>query len=205
MPPAVDLLLKATGLGLLLAAPVGPIGLLCLRRSIASGMAAGLATGLGAATADAIYAAAAAFALGAAAPLLAQAGWLRLVGGVALIGLGLHDMIARAGPPAPPTLRRELGAYAGAVLLTLANPATILTFAAVIVGFGLVPDLATNGERGLFVAGVFLGSALWWVVLSGAGSRLGAWLPAAAIVWTRRIAGAVLAAFGLLAVAAGAG
>lgn len=201
MFPAFDLFLKAAGLGLVLAVPVGPIGLLCLRRSLTSGMAAGLATGLGAATADAIYAAVAAFALAAAAPLLAEAGWLRLAGGIVLIGLGARDMASRPAPAAPPTLRGAVGAYAGTVLLTLANPATILTFAAIIIGLGLIPDLASNADRGIFVAGVFLGSALWWVVLSSAGAAIGSRVPPAAIPWTRRIAGAALAGFGVAAIA----
>lgn len=200
IPPAAELLLKAVGIGLLLAVPVGPIGLLCLRRSLTSGMAAGLATGLGAATADAIYAAVAAFALAAAAPLLAEAGWLRLAGGVVLIGLGVRDIASRHAPAAVPTLRGTVGAYSGTVLLTLANPATVLTFAAIILGLGLVPDLISNVERGLFVAGVFLGSALWWVVLSAAGAAVGTRLPPATIPWTRRIVGIALAGFGAIAI-----
>lgn len=205
MLPAIDLLVTAVGLGLLLAVPVGPIGLLCLRRSITAGMAAGLATGLGAATADALYAAVAAFALGSAAPLLAQAEWLQLAGGFVLVGLGVRDLASRGAPPVAPTLRSEAGAYVGSVLLTLANPATILTFAAVIVGLGLVPDLTSNAERSLFVVGVFLGSTLWWIILSAVGSTVGARLPAAAIAWTRRAAGIVLAGFGLLAIAGAIG
>lgn len=205
MPLLLNLMLTGAGLGLLLAVPLGPIGVLCLRRSLASGMGAGLATGLGAATADAIYAGVAAFGLGVAAPLIAQAGWLRLLGGLALIGLGVRDLAGRPDAPEPPTLRGEARAYSGAVLLTLANPATILTFAAVIVGLDLVPDLASNAERSVFVAGVFLGSTLWWIVLAGVGSRIGTRLPPSANLWTRRLAGLVLAGFGLFAVAGAAG
>ena len=193
------LLAKALGIGLLLAVPVGPIGLLCLRRSLTLGMATGMAVGLGAATADGIYAGIAAFALGAAAPFIADAAWLGVAGGIVLIAIGCKDIAHRDTNPAAPTLRGHMGVYAGVVLLTMTNPATVLSFAAIIVGLGLVPDMASTWDRLVFVAGVFLGSTAWWIVLSGLGGKLGDRLPPAAIRWTRRIAGAVFVGFGVYA------
>ena len=195
------LLAKAAGLGLLLAVPLGPIGLLCLRRSLSLGMAAGMAVGMGAATADAIYAGVAAFAMGAAAPLIADAAWLGFAGGIVLIAIGLRDILHRDAPMSPPTLRAHVGIYAGTVLLTLTNPATVLTFAAVIVGLGLVPDLASAIDGLVFVAGVFLGSTAWWLVLSAVGGKLGERLPPGAVRWTRRVAGLAFIGFGLYAIA----
>lgn len=195
----LTLLVKALGIGLLLAVPVGPIGLLCLRRSLTTGMAAGMAVGLGAATADAVYAGAAAFALGVAAPFIAGADWLGIAGGIALVGIGLKDIVHRDATPVPPSLRGHMGVYAGTVLLTMTNPATVLTFAAIIVGLGLVPDMASMLDGLVFVAGVFLGSTTWWVILSAAGARLGDRLPPGAIRWTRRIAGAAFIGFGIYA------
>jgi threonine/homoserine/homoserine lactone efflux protein len=195
-----SLLAKALGIGLLLAVPVGPIGLLCLRRSLTLGMAAGMAVGLGAATADGIYAGIAAFALGAAAPFIADAAWLGVAGGAALIAIGLKDIAHRDTVATTPTLRAHMGVYAGTVLLTLTNPATVLTFAAIIVGLGLVPDLASRLDGLVFVAGVFLGSSAWWVILSGIGGKLGDRLPPGAIRWTRRIAGVVFVGFGIYAI-----
>ena len=194
------LLVKAAGLGLLLAVPVGPIGLLCLRRSLTLGAAAGMAVGLGAATADAVYAGIAAFAMGAAAPFIAESSGLGLAGGAVLVAIGLRDVLHRQAPVSPPTLRGHVGAYAGTVLLTLTNPATVLTFAAIIVGLGLVPDLASVFDRLVFVAGVFLGSTAWWIVLSTAGGKLGDRLPAHAVRWTRRVAGVAFIGFGLYAI-----
>lgn len=194
------LLAKTAGLGLLLAVPVGPLSLLCLRRSLTLGMAAGLVTGIGVATADALYAAVAAFGLGTAAPVLAGLSWPAAIGGLVLIALGVKDILHRDVAAVPPSLAGHLGAYAGAVLLTLANPATILTFAAVIIGLGLLPDLATSADRAVFVAGVFLGSAAWWLVLSGGAGALGGRLPPGAIRWTRRVAGSAFIAFGLYAI-----
>jgi threonine/homoserine/homoserine lactone efflux protein len=195
-----SLLAKALGIGLLLAVPVGPIGLLCLRRSLTLGMTAGMAVGLGAATADGIYAGIAAFALGAAAPFIADAAWLGVAGGAALIAIGLKDIAHRDTVATPPTLRTHMGVYAGTVLLTLTNPATVLTFAAIIVGLGLVPDLASRLDGLVFIAGVFLGSTAWWIILSGIGGKLGDRLPPGAIRWTRRIAGMVFVGFGIYAI-----
>jgi threonine/homoserine/homoserine lactone efflux protein len=160
-----------------------------------------MAVGMGAATADAIYAGVAAFAMGAAAPLIADAAWLGFAGGIVLIAIGLRDILHRDAPMSPPTLRAHVGIYAGTVLLTLTNPATVLTFAAVIVGLGLVPDLASAIDGLVFVAGVFLGSTAWWLVLSAVGGKLGERLPPDAVRWTRRVAGLAFIGFGLYAIA----
>lgn len=190
---------KAVGIGLLLAAPVGPIGLLCLRRSLTLGTGAGMAVGLGAATADAAYAAIAVFALATAAPFIADMGWLKPIGGAVLIAIGLRDAIKRVEPVAPTSLRGHLGVYAGAVILTLTNPATILTFAAIIVGLGLVPDMASSREGLIFVGGVFFGSTVWWIVLSTVGGTVGGRLPPGALRWTRHIVGGAFIGFGVYA------
>lgn len=191
---------KAVGIGLLLAVPLGPIGLLCLHRSLTLGMVAGMAVGLGAATADGIYAAAAAFALSIVAPIIADTAWLGAAGGVALIVIGLKDVLQQETASAPPTLRRQMGVYAGVVLLTLANPATVLTFAAIILGLGLVPDMASLPDGFVFVAGVFVGSSIWWMVLSFAGDRLRHRLPPGTVNRSRKLAGVAFIGFGVYAV-----
>jgi len=196
------ILAKAAGIGLLLAAPVGPMALLCLRRSLTLGVVAGLVTGFGIATADALYAGIAAFGLGAATAFIGQASWTGPVGGLALIALGLKDIMRANAAAAPPSLGAHLGAYAGAVLLTLTNPATILTFAAIIVGLQLIPDLASPLYGAIFVVGVFIGSAGWWALLSAVAGRLGGRLPSGALLWTRRVAGGAFVAFGAYAILA---
>lgn len=202
-----------TGLlfGLALAMPVGPIGLLCIRRSLEDGFATGFATGLGAAVADAGYGAIAAFGLTAvSAFLLAWQGPLGLAGGALLLWLGLAswwrspatEAAAAAVAPGP------LAALAQTVLLTAGNPQTVLTFAALVGGLGVG---AGAGEAGweaaaALVLGVFLGSAAWWLVLAGgvAGVLRGR-LGRARILWINRGAGLVIAGFGLLAIARGIG
>jgi threonine/homoserine/homoserine lactone efflux protein len=164
-------------LGFAIAAPVGPIGVLCIRRSLAEGRALGFASGLGAATADAVYGAFAGFGLTVVTSFLVnQQTWLRPVGGAFLCYLGIRTLLAR--PAGEKTAVREkrgglLGAYASTFLLTLTNPMTILSFAAVFAGMGA--GAGGNGaSTALLVLGVFLGSALWWLLLSaGAGLFLG--------------------------------
>ncbi|MEK8036689.1 MAG: LysE family transporter, partial [candidate division NC10 bacterium] len=165
------MLLRGLVIGFSIAAPVGPIGVLCIRRTLADGRAVGFAAGLGAATADALYGAVAGFGLTVVSTaLVGQQGWLRLVGGAFLCWLGARTFLARPGEAAAPaTLGAGLAAaYASTLVLTLTNPMTILSFAAVFAGLGVGAAGAGYGAAAVLVLGVFAGSALWWLVLSGA-------------------------------------
>jgi LysE type translocator len=126
----VPLFLRGLVIGFSIAAPVGPIGVLCIRRTLADGRAAGFFSGLGAATADALYGAVAAFGLTAiSSVLIGQATWLRLGGGLFLCYLGIKTFLARPAAEATPARATGLiGAYVSTLLLTLANPTTILSF-----------------------------------------------------------------------------
>lgn len=164
----IELFIRGVLFGLAIAAPVGPIGLLCIRRTITDGRIAGFISGLGAATADALYGSIAALGLQALSLwLLGISPILRIVGGVALLWIGLTTMRAQPQPIATqpePTKRGLLGAYVSTLFLTLTNPATILIFTVIFAGLGL----SAGGWAGLaLVAGVALGSALWWTILSG--------------------------------------
>jgi threonine/homoserine/homoserine lactone efflux protein len=159
--------IKGFAIGFAIAAPVGPIGVLCIRRSLAEGRWIGLVTGLGAATADAAYGAIAAFGLTAMSGfLVAQRAWLGFIGGLFLGYLGIRTFMSK---PADETAQAREGgmfaAYVSTLFLTLTNPMTILSFAAVFASIGLAasPDYSSAG---LMVAGVFAGSALWWLLLS---------------------------------------
>lgn len=164
----IELFIRGVLFGLAIAAPVGPIGLLCIRRTITDGRIAGFISGLGAATADALYGSIAALGLQALSLwLLGISPILRIVGGVALLWIGLTTMRAQPQPivaQPEPTKRGLLGAYVSTLFLTLTNPATILIFTVIFAGLGL----SAGGWAGLaLVAGVALGSALWWTILSG--------------------------------------
>lgn len=197
-----DMFLRGLAIGVAVAAPVGPIGLLCINRTLTAGFAAGLATGLGAATADAAYGAVAAFGLAALGGAVSAAGdGLRLAGGLFLLYLGVRAF--RKAPPAPAAQAGAtglVGGYLTSVVLTLVNPATILSFAAIFAGLGLA---GTGGfaNAAALVAGVFLGSAAWWLFLSAAGTIARRRLPPGALRWINRLSGVIFAGFGLWALA----
>jgi len=201
----MELLLRGLALGFAIAAPVGPIGVLCIRRTLADGRLIGFVSGLGAATADAFYGAVAAFGLTVVADLLAgQRIWVRLFGGLFLCVLGLRTLLRR--PMARPTrtttgVRRGIaGAYGSTLALTLTNPATILSFAAIFAGLGLAGS-AGRAAAALLVFGVFLGSALWWLILSGGVGLLRARFDARAMRAVNIGSGLMLLGFAALALA----
>ena len=162
------MLLKGLILGFSIAAPVGPIGLLCIQRTLQRGRLTGLVSGLGAATADACYGLVAAFGLGTVISfLLGLQYWLQLGGGLFLLWLGANTLVARPVDASASKVKSDrvnlAGAFTSVFLLTLANPATILSFFAVFAGLGV--DAHGNSAMAL-VLGIFLGSATWWLLLS---------------------------------------
>lgn len=196
----LTLFAKGLALGLAIAAPVGPIGLLCIRRTLAAGPALGFATGLGAATADAAYGAVAGFGLAAVSDaMLAGQVWLAAVGGLVLLWLGWRTATAvPAAQAAEGGSARSLAvAWATTTLLTLTNPATILSFAAAFAALGLAEWAGDATAALVLVLGVFLGSAAWWLGLSLAVGRLRARIGPAVILWINRIGGGALILFGL--------
>ncbi len=199
-------LLKGLIIGFSIAAPVGPIGLLCIRRTLADGPAHGFVSGLGAASADAVYGAIAGFGVALVTDALigAQVA-LKLVGGLMLLWLGWSTLRARPAerPAAASNAAGLAGAYASTFALTLANPATILSFAAVFGGLGVSAAGEGNSTTvaALLVAGVFTGSALWWLGLSASVGAFRRRVTPAAMLWINRASGAVLGGFGIAALA----
>jgi len=153
--------LRGVAIGFSIAAPVGPVGVLCIRRTLAEGRLCGLASGFGAATADAVYGCVAGFGLTAVSDLLvSQQFWLRLTGGLFLCYLGVKSFFARPSQSAAaPKSGALAGAYASTFLLTLTNPMTILSFAGVFAGLGFGGGATDYAGAALLVSGVFLGSA----------------------------------------------
>jgi threonine/homoserine/homoserine lactone efflux protein len=208
----LSFLLRGLLLGLAIAAPVGPIGILCIRRSLALGRMAGLLTGLGAATADGLYGCIAAFGLTLISDLwVSQSAWLRLLGGLFLLYLGVKTMTT---PPTEAVTSGQerrgtyLSLYVSTLFLTLTNPMTILMFAGVFSGAGLAAGGAGLGEgRGTglgeeaiaLVIGVFLGSALWWFCLSFGASLLRTKINLQTLSGLNKISGFILVIFGAIA------
>lgn len=203
----MDLGLFAKGmlLGFSIAAPVGPIGVLCIRRTLANGRLIGFLSGLGAATADATYGAVAAFGLTAVSSLLAQQQTaLRIIGGLFLGYLGLRTLLAHPATQAAKAGQRRhlLGSYLSTLGLTLTNPATILSFAAVFAGLGWAGTRDSGyGSATMLVLGVFCGSALWWLILSSGVSIVRSRFNPCVMQWVNRLAGSVILAFGVAAIA----
>jgi threonine/homoserine/homoserine lactone efflux protein len=201
----VDLSFVLRGLliGFSIAAPVGPIGVLCIRRTLAEGRLYGLVSGLGAATADATYGLVAGFGLTFISTFLVnQSIWLRLIGGVFLLYLGFRTFASHPAAALSSDGKRDkslFGAYASTLGLTLTNPATILSFAVVFAGLGLATGRSDYADAALLILGVFLGSASWWLLLSGAVSLLRSRFTYTDLWWVNRVSGIIITAFGVLA------
>jgi len=194
-------LVKGFIIGFSIAAPVGPIGVLCIRRTLSDGRLTGLVSGMGAATADALYGSVAGFGLTlVSAFLLDQQFWIRLVGGAFLCYLGVKTFLSRPASQAAPVRGGGLlSAYISTLFLTLTNPLTILSFAAIFAGLGLGAGVGNYASAGVLIAGVFLGSATWWLLLSGGVSLLRRQFDQRAMRWINRFSGLIILGFGLAA------
>lgn len=201
----MNLFLRGVVLGFSIAAPVGPIGVLCIRRTLAQGRVVGLASGLGAASADAVYGCIAGFGLTAISGfLIAQQQWLGILGGLFLCVLGIRTLRARpAGPGEEPRGVTVAAAYGSVFVLTLTNPMTILSFAAMFAGLGIASNGRDFAAAAALVGGVFVGSALWWLTLSGGVAVLRHRFDARAMHWVNWISGSVILIFGLWALTRG--
>jgi threonine/homoserine/homoserine lactone efflux protein len=225
-----EFLLKGLVIGFSIAAPVGPIGVLCIRRTLAEGFLPGVTAGLGAATADAVYGAIAAFGLTAVTSfLVGQRVMLGIIGGAFLIMLGCRVFFSRPAPTAERTdlphsvtsldsadtataggtdigggIRKRLSTlgsgYLSTFFLTVTNPMTILFFVAVFAGAGLATAPKGCGSAVLLVAGVFAGSALWWLTLSTATSILRRMITPTVMRVVNYLAGVAIAGFGVYSI-----
>lgn len=192
---------KGILLGFSIAAPVGPIGVLCIRKTLQYGRLSGLFSGLGAAVADAAYAAVAAFGLTLVSNfLLAGQVWLRLIGGVFLLYLGWKTFIAHPHLQAKEIVRSTLlRDFLSTFFLTITSPVTILSFLAVFAGIGLSSIQGSYEDAGVLVFGVFLGSAMWWLMLSEGVTLFRTRISEKVMVWINRIAGLIIISFGVAA------
>jgi threonine/homoserine/homoserine lactone efflux protein len=198
--------LKGMLIGFAIAAPVGPIGLLCIQRTLARGRWSGVLSGLGAASADAVYGCIAGFGLASLAGLLLA--WqmeLRLVGGLFLLYLGWRTWLT---PPAAeqarvrPSRAGLLGDYLSTFALTLTNPVTILAFLGIFAGLGLAGGAGNFTAAGALVLGVFAGSLLWWLLLVGGVGLLRGRLSPTVLRWINLASGLMIAGFGIWALLA---
>jgi len=196
-----SLLLKGLILGFSIAAPVGPIGIICIRRTISNGRLAGLAAGLGAASADALYGSIAGFGITLISNfLVSQQFLLKLFGGIYLCYLGIKTFQTK-----PVSIiedhqnKGNSSTYLTTFFLTLTNPMTIISFAAIFSGLGLVDTNTNYSSALLLIMGVFLGSASWWVLLSTITGSIHSKFNNLSMQWVNRVSGLVILIFGFYA------
>ncbi len=198
---ALNLWVKGFIIGFSIAAPVGPIGILCIRRTLLQGRLSGLISGLGAAFADAVYGSIAGFGLVVITGfLIDQQLWLRTIGGGFLLVLGLKTFISKPTQAAVIERSNTLwGDFISTFTLTITNPMTILSFAAIFAGLGL----GSVGDNYflviIFIVGVFSGSMSWWTVVSSVAGRYRKKFNALSMLWINRVSGIIIFCFGLIA------
>ncbi len=197
---AMDLGLPIRGLaaGLIIAAPVGPVNLLCIRRTLEKGWKSGMVSGLGAALADTLYGAIAGFSITVVIQLLIREEfWIRLVGGILLMVIGVvyYRMPSRS-LEAGPDVSSVNSDFVSAFLLNVTNPTTVLSFLAVLATLGIGRQRPL-WQTSLLVAGIFCGSMIWWTILVSAANRLRSRITDRTVRWMDHVAAIAIGGFGL--------
>lgn len=194
-----SLFIKGVVLGFSIAAPVGPIGILCIRRTLQYGRFSGLFSGLGAASADTIYACIAAFGLTFISNfLVAWQFWLHLFGGMFLLYLGWKTFCTKSGEKTKESAHTSLlGDFVSTFFLTLTNPMTILSFLAIFAALGISSAENSYPEAFALILGVFFGSGVWWLILSEGVTLFRKKVSEKAMRWINRCAGLIIIGFGI--------
>lgn len=199
MPEALLIaLLKGVVVGIVIALPVGPVGVLCVRRTLFEGATYGFVSGLGAATADTIFGIVAGFGITIVRDfMLRYQDWFAAAGGLFLLYVGVKALLqASDAEPEPVEDEGYIAVFVSAFALTITNPITILAFAGIFAKVGVSRE-AGFVDMGVLVGGVFLGSLLWWLGLSFGIAALRRRTDTVRLVWLNRISGAILALSGL--------
>ncbi len=195
--------LKGIAVGFVIAAPVGPVGMMCIHRTITDGKLFGFVTGLGAAIADTLYGCIAAFGLGfLAAELINYQIGLRAFGGAVLCVIGIRALLNRRAPnPVAPKRDQLFRIFVSTFIITVTNPLTILSFVAIFAAIGIAEVKEQMGWGIALVAGVFIGSAAWWVLLTSIAGIFHKRLDDTTAIWVGRVSGIVIIGFGLVLLA----
>jgi threonine/homoserine/homoserine lactone efflux protein len=196
-----DYLIKGLLIGFSIAAPVGPIGVLVIRRTLTEGRLSGLVTGLGAAVADGTYGFIAGFGLTSISDfLIAQQFWLKLFGGIFLLYLGIKTLISKAATKeANIDSNGLLKNFTSTLILTITNPITILSFFAIFAGLGLGQEKTNYLSSSTLVLGVFIGSAFWWLILSSLLNFFRTKITTSGLTWINRFSGLLIISFAIFA------
>ncbi|HEY1047973.1 MAG TPA: LysE family transporter [Bacteroidia bacterium] len=196
-----DYLIKGLIIGFSVAAPVGPIGVLTIKRTLTEGRTSGFVTGMGAALADTVYGVVAGFGLAAVSSfILTQEFWMKLVGGLFLLFLGIKSFVTKPASKAANIDSKGLfNNFISTFFLTVTNPSTIFSFLAIFAGLGLGTTKTDYSSSMTLVLGVFIGSALWWLILSSTVSYFQSKITPNRLIWINRLSGSIIISFGLLA------
>lgn len=196
-----DYLIKGLIIGFSVAAPVGPIGILTIKRTLTEGRISGFVTGMGAAMADTLYGVIAGFGLTVISSfLLTQEFWFILIGGLFLLFLGVKSYLTK-----PASLMSNVDHkgliknFTSTFFLTFSNPTTILSFLAIFAGLGLVTTKTDYSTSMTLVVGVFFGSALWWLILSSIFSFYQSKISPNRLLLINKLSGLIIVSFGLFA------
>lgn len=199
---SIDFFIRGLLIGLSIAAPVGPMSVLVIRRTVAEGRLIGFITGLGIAAGDTFYGALGGFGLTFITSfLINEQFWLRLIGGLFLLYLGIKTLLSKpaekaaTGTGKPKSLP---GYFITSMLLTLTNPTTIISFAAIMAGLGIGSTSGDYLSATVLVFGVLAGSTSWWIILTTILSLFRSRITPGAMVWINRLSGLILIVFGLL-------
>jgi threonine/homoserine/homoserine lactone efflux protein len=197
----IGFLLKGILIGIVIAVPVGPVGILCIRRTILDGRLAGLFSGLGAATADSLFGIIAAFGLTFISDWLFNfQDWLRVGGAAFLLYVGITALIG--DPMAKSRSDNDpeglFGDFASTFALTISNPITILSFLAILGAIGFTREEATIGHAAILVLGIWLGSFMWWIGLVAGAGLLRVTFQRQHLVWINRGSGGILVFAGIV-------
>lgn len=197
-------LLNGFIIGLTASIPLGPVGLICIQKTLNGRLKNGIASGLGAASADTFFAIVAAFGISAVHNFIeAQQFYLRIAGGMILIGLGLKFFLTNPAIQIRKQRNRGNSMWADFVsvfVLTLSNPLTVFVFGAVFAGFGIIPDNSTWFEMSELVLGIFIGAGTWWIVLVSTVNVFRYKFRLRRLWWMNKIMGVIITAFGLFAI-----
>jgi len=197
----IDYLIKGLIIGFSVAAPVGPIGVLTIKRTLVEGRISGFVTGMGAAMGDTVYGIIAGFGLTAISSfLLTQEFWMKLIGGMFLLFIGIKSFVTKpASNAANVDSKGLLNNFISTFFLTVTNPTTILSFVAIFAGLGLGSTKTDYSSSMTLVLGVFVGSAIWWLILSSIVSLFQSNITPDRLIWINRFSGVIIISFGLFA------
>ena len=198
-----ELPIRGIATGLIIAAPVGPVNVLCIQRTLGKGWKAGIVSGLGAAAADTIYGSIAAFSITLVIDfLLREQYWIRVLGGALLIAIGIAYYFRKPQKVEEKEGEATHSDFVSTFLLTATNPTTVLSFIAVLATLGMKEQRSAPMTL-LLIGGIFVGSMLWWSILTGGVMALKKKIDENAMRWMNHIAGLAIGAFGILNIVMG--